>query len=190
MLKQGHKGQDLQPRSALTPPRSPAPIKATRPDFPVWAGHFFTAASAPQRSVAFASRKSEKTAKIESMCVPGTLRRSLNSKLPVHPFDWTMAHRDSRDTPTAFPCRNGFPRRHSSKFPGNGGRLPIAGGRIWSSFFIAGAGSAITPRSNSFTACGTPSGPASAGLRLRPCARIRRSICSPMPARVSARRPD
>src|SRR5262245_58333867 len=32
---------DSQPRSALTPPRSPAPINATRPDFPVRAGQFF-----------------------------------------------------------------------------------------------------------------------------------------------------
>jgi hypothetical protein len=41
IVNQADKGQELQPRSALTPPRSPAPIKATRPDFPVWAGHFF-----------------------------------------------------------------------------------------------------------------------------------------------------
>ena len=33
--------RNLQPRSALTPPRSPAPINATRPDFPVRAGQFF-----------------------------------------------------------------------------------------------------------------------------------------------------
>ena len=32
--------RNLQPRSALTPPRSPAPINATRPDFPVRAGQF------------------------------------------------------------------------------------------------------------------------------------------------------
>jgi hypothetical protein len=33
--------ESLQPRSALTPPRSPAPINATRPDFPVRAGSLF-----------------------------------------------------------------------------------------------------------------------------------------------------
>lgn len=35
--------RSLQPRSALTPPRSPAPINATRPDFPVRAGQFLGA---------------------------------------------------------------------------------------------------------------------------------------------------
>ena len=35
--------ESLQPRSALTPPRSPAPINATRPDFPVRAGQFLGA---------------------------------------------------------------------------------------------------------------------------------------------------
>jgi hypothetical protein len=39
--------RNLQPRSALTPPRSPAPINATRPDFPVRAGQFLGGYAAP-----------------------------------------------------------------------------------------------------------------------------------------------
>ena len=42
--------RNLQPRSALTPPRSPAPINATRPDFPVRAGQFFGGTHPPTRT--------------------------------------------------------------------------------------------------------------------------------------------
>jgi hypothetical protein len=42
--------ESLQPRSALTPPRSPAPINATRPDFPVRAGQFFGGMHPPLRT--------------------------------------------------------------------------------------------------------------------------------------------
>jgi hypothetical protein len=42
--------RNLQPRSALTPPRSPAPINATRPDFPVRAGQFLGGTHPPTRT--------------------------------------------------------------------------------------------------------------------------------------------
>ena len=42
--------RNLQPRSALTPPRSPAPINATRPDFPVRAGQFLGGTQPPTRT--------------------------------------------------------------------------------------------------------------------------------------------
>jgi hypothetical protein len=57
MAKRADKATSYSPRSALTPPRSPAPIKATRPDFPVRAGQFFMALFRP---VAVLARPAER----------------------------------------------------------------------------------------------------------------------------------
>src|SRR5271166_2890696 len=91
MLKQGHKGQDLQPRSALTPPRSPAPIKATRPDFPVWAGHFFLA-SAGRIFRVLVPRKGKMEAP-GSRFVPGRRGASAQFKVNSLTGPWRIAIR-------------------------------------------------------------------------------------------------
>ena len=157
--------RNLQPRSALTPPRSPAPINATRPDFPVRAGQFFGAYASPDHGLALCAatlRGSSSPIRISHSLLPrkrimmwtvirsrnpGTTDAVSSQSLLARAPD-TITRRDQR-LATASPCRHGRRRMHSTRSRRNGAPWPSADARIFSSSITAGAGGTITARSNS-----------------------------------------
>ncbi len=180
MVKRVAKGPKvLQPRSALTPPRSPAPIKATRPDFPVRAGQFFGPSSVTPASGKMAAhtrqglRSLSPHARNELSC--GVIRCDFRAQpLPVvsqslrgHSLHETMICRDRR-LATASSCRNDHPHVRSIRSPKSGGRSPSGDERTSSSCITAVDGSTITARSSSSAECVRRSGRVSDGRRSPP----------------------
>jgi len=159
--------ESLQPRSALTPPRSPAPINATRPDFPVRAGQFLGAAS-PLRTglrrsltpvlakLALPPAEADYDMGGDSVRNPAQ-RIAVSSQSLLARAPDTIPHREPRSD-TASPCRNGNPRMHSRRSRRNGAPWQIAAARIFLSSTAAGGGGAITAKSSSSCACTRPFG--------------------------------
>lgn len=166
--------RNLQPRSALTPPRSPAPINATRPDFPVRAGQFLGGTHPPDTDwpcVAVPLRgSSSPIGNSHSLCsaeadydVDGDSARNPTQRIAVSSQSLlarapdTIPHREPRSD-TASPCRNCNPRMHSRRSRRNGATWQIAAARIFLSSTAAGGGGAITAKSGSSCVCTRPFG--------------------------------
>ena len=160
--------RNLQPRSALTPPRSPAPINATRPDFPVRAGQFFgvpipetwscvgpppECGSSPMRNArSLCSAEADYDGGGDSARNPAH-RISSQSLLARAPD--TITHREQRS----------IQPRHVGTATGactRGGRAemapswPSADVRIFSNSIAAGGGGATTAKNNSSRGCVRP----------------------------------
>jgi hypothetical protein len=166
--------RNLQPRSALTPPRSPAPINATRPDFPVRAGQFLGGTHPPDTDwpcVAVPLRgSSSPIGNSHSLCsaeadydVDGDSARNPTQRIAVSSQSLlarapdTITHREQRSD-TASPCRNGHRRMHLRRSRRNGAPWPSADARIFSSSIAAAGGGTTTAKSNSSCACARPFG--------------------------------
>jgi hypothetical protein len=165
--------RNLQPRSALTPPRSPAPINATRPDFPVRAGQFLGVPIRPKQtgpawhpwaSVLHRSMNSHSLCFAEAdYDVDGDSARNPTQRIAVSSQSLlarapdTITHREQRSD-TASPCRNGHRRMHLRRSRRNGAPWPSADARIFSNSIAAGGGGTTTAKSNSSCACARPFG--------------------------------
>jgi hypothetical protein len=159
--------ESLQPRSALTPPRSPAPINATRPDFPVRAGQFLGHASPARtglrRSLNPVVAKAALPAAEADYDMGGDSVRNPAQRIAVSSQSLlarapdTIPHREPRSD-TAPPCRNCNPRMHSRRSRRNGATWQIAAARIFLSYTAAGGGGAITAKSGSSCVCTRPFG--------------------------------
>ena len=138
IINQANMARSLQPRSALTPPRSPAPINATRPDFPVRAGQFLGHASraiCPREALATLGTRTSFPVEAGYDGCGDSLRRpaertTVSSRLLLVRAPDTIPHREQRPD-SAFPCRNGNPHMRSRRSRRNGAPWPSADARIF-----------------------------------------------------------
>jgi hypothetical protein len=153
--------RNLQPRSALTPPRSPAPINATRPDFPVRAGQFlgYRMLCLVDHTQPNSLRALQKVMMFErfGLCAFDVSDSVSRQSLLMRALSQTIPHRNVRCDP-ASSCRYGYPPMRSTRSPKNGAPLPSVGLHILSSSVKAAAGGVITAKSNFSIACARPFG--------------------------------